>query len=230
MRSALQLPVLLLYILQIWLLRQIVVITQHAEAIASLRTICGRYARTIVTVLTLDNKLQIKRFVKSDPNKQFRQKSRSVQVPNPDTKNPQQSNDGGTKHKRGVTSVHKKDTPDMLTGWHPNKNGLRASPAVRHMIKTLHQLAPEDKKRILPEFRKELLIENIAAKYVSSGNQDAMIQKMQKLTDNDNDEKALSQTKKKVNSKSQHHQNNPITSAMMVTSSNRSGTPLGKKH
>jgi hypothetical protein len=79
-----------------------------------------------------------KEFVKSDTSKQFRQKSRSVPVSKPDTKNPQCSNDGGPKRKQEVTSVPKEDTADMLTGWNPNKKCLRASPAVRHTIKTLH--------------------------------------------------------------------------------------------
>jgi hypothetical protein len=101
-----------------------------------------------------------------------------------------------------VTSVPKDDTTDMLTGWNLNKNGLRASPAARHTIKTLHQLTSADKKRILPELQKALPIKNTAANFASSRNQDAMIQDLRKLTDNDNDEKATLQTQKKGKFKS----------------------------
>jgi hypothetical protein len=51
----------------------------------------------------------------------------------------------------------------MSTGWNTNKNGNRPSPAVRHTIKTLHQLPSADKKQILPELQRVLVVENIAA-------------------------------------------------------------------
>jgi hypothetical protein len=51
----------------------------------------------------------------------------------------------------------------MLTRWNTNKNGNRASPALRHKIKTLHQLPSVDKKQILPELQRSLVVKNIAA-------------------------------------------------------------------
>jgi hypothetical protein len=56
-----------------------------------------------------------------------------------------------------------------------------------------------------------------------------MIQGLRKLTRNDNDEKSSSHSKKKGKFKSQPHQDSPTTSAMMVTSSDRSSTPPVKK-
>jgi hypothetical protein len=68
-----------------------------------------------------------------------------------------------------VTSVPVDYTTEMLARWNTNKNGNRASPAVRHTIKTLHQLPSADKRRILPELQRALDVENIAENFVSSG-------------------------------------------------------------
>jgi hypothetical protein len=171
-----------------------------------------------------------KEYIESDLNKQFRQKSRNAQASKPDTKNPQRSNEGGFKRKRGAPNVPKKDTMEMLTGWNTNKNGNRASPAAKHTIKTLYQLPSADKKRILPELQRALLVENIASKFVSSGNQDAIIQELRKLAGNDNIEKVSSPPKKKSKATSQPHQESQTTSAMMVTSPDRSSTPPAKSH
>jgi hypothetical protein len=117
----------------------------------------------------------------------------------------------------------------MLTGWNPNKNVNRTSAAVRHKIKMLHQLPSADKKCILPELQRALLVEKIAANFVSSENQDAMIQELHKLTENDNVAKAPSPPKKKSLSTSQPYQESPPTSAMIVTSCNWSSTFPEKK-
>jgi hypothetical protein len=90
-----------------------------------------------------------KEYVKLDSNKRFRQKSRYVKTSKPDTKHSQRFKEEGSKRKREVTNVPKEDTTTMLTGWNSNKRGNRASPAVRHTIKTLHQLPSAEKKRIL---------------------------------------------------------------------------------
>jgi hypothetical protein len=91
----------------------------------------------------------------------------------------------------------------MLTGWNANKNGNRASPAVRHTLKKLHQLPSADKERILPELQRALVVENIAANYVSSGNQKAVIQELRKLAGNDNLGHEAFPTKKKGKTTSQ---------------------------
>jgi hypothetical protein len=80
----------------------------------------------------------------------------------------------------------------MLTGWNTNKNGNRASPAVRHTLKKLHQLPSADKKRLLPEPQRVLVVENIAVNFVSSGNQEVIIQELRKLAGNDNIKHELS--------------------------------------
>ena len=121
-----------------------------------------------------------------------------------------------------MTNVPKDDTTEMLTGWNANKNGNRASPAVRHTIKTLHQLPSADKRRILPELQRALVVENIAANFVSSGDKDAIIQELRKLSTNDDNDKASPQPKKKSKTTSQQQQESPTTSAMMTTGLNRS--------
>ena len=103
------------------------------------------------------------------------------------------------------------------------------SPAVRHTIKTLHQLTSADKRRILPELQRALVVKNIAANFVSTGNQDAMIQELRKLAGNDDKEKAFSPPKKKGKTTSQPHPESQTTSAMMVTGSNRSSPSKAKK-
>ena len=71
----------------------------------------------------------------------------------------------------------------MLSGWNPNKNGKRASPAVRHALKNLEKLPSVDRKRIVPELKRAMIVENIAANFVSSGNSKDMIQELCKLAD-----------------------------------------------
>jgi hypothetical protein len=117
----------------------------------------------------------------------------------------------------------------MLTGWNTNKNGNRASPAVRLTIKTSHQLPSADKKRILPELQRAQVVENIAANFVSSGNRDAMIQELCKLAGNDNIGHEPLPQKKKGKTTSQPQKQSQTTSTMMVTSSNRSSTPPAKQ-
>jgi hypothetical protein len=105
----------------------------------------------------------------------------------------------------------------MLTEWNTNKNGNSASPAVRHTIMTLHLLPSADKKRILPELQRALAVEYIAANFVSSGYQDAMIQELRKLAGNDNSGHEPSPLKKKEMTTSQLQKESQTTSAMMVT-------------
>jgi hypothetical protein len=145
-----------------------------------------------------------KDYVKSDLNKQFSQKPRTNKTSKTSTKDPQRSNEGGFKRKRGVTSVPIDYTTEMLAGWNTNKNGNRASPAVRHTIRTLHQLPSADKRRILPELQRALVVENIAANFVSSGDKNAMIQELRKLSTSDDNDKASPQPKKKARL---HHSN-----------------------
>ena len=97
----------------------------------------------------------------------------------------------------------------MLTGWNTNKNGNRASPAVRHTIKTLHKLPPTDKRRILPELQRALVVENIAANFVTSGDKDAMIQELRKLSANDDNDKASPPPKKKSKTSLPQQQESP---------------------
>ena len=71
----------------------------------------------------------------------------------------------------------------MLTGWNINKNGKRASSAVRHALKNVEKLPSAEKKRIVPALRRAMIVENIAANFVSSGNSQDMIQELCKLAD-----------------------------------------------
>ena len=153
--------------------------------------------------------------VKADLDKQLSQKPRTDKTSKTSTKNPQRYYEEGFKRKRGVTNVPKDDTTEMLTGWNTNKNGNRASPAVRHTIKTLHQLPSTDKRRILPELQRALVVENIAANFVTSGDKDAMIQELRKLSANDDNEKASPTPKKKSKTSSSHLLwNSPVGSVM----------------
>jgi hypothetical protein len=96
-----------------------------------------------------------------------------------------------------VPNDPKEDTTEMLTGWNTNKNGNRATPDVGHTLKKLYKLPSADKKRVLPELQWTLVVENIAANFVSSGNQDAMIQELRKLAGKDNIGQESSPPKKK---------------------------------
>jgi hypothetical protein len=124
---------------------------------------CEIYARTIEIDTHFRQQASNKEYIKSDSNKQFRQKSRNSQASKSDTKNPHRSHKGGFKRKQGAPNDPKEDTTEMLTGWNTNKNGNRASPAVRHTIKTLHQLPYSDKKQILPKLQRSFVVKNIAA-------------------------------------------------------------------
>ena len=64
-----------------------------------------------------------------------------------------------------------------------NKRGNRASPAVRHALKNVEKLPEAEKKRIAPALRRSMVVENIAAQFVSSGNSQDLIQELSKLTD-----------------------------------------------
>ena len=70
----------------------------------------------------------------------------------------------------------------MMEGLQPNKHGVFASPAIRHTLAKLHQLPTAEKKHLDPELQRALAVENIAANYVSSGNQDNMVQALRKLS------------------------------------------------
>jgi hypothetical protein len=59
----------------------------------------------------------------------------------------------------------KNDTNCMMEGLKRNKNGVFASPAV-------HQMSSADKKNSVPELQRALAVKNIAANFVSSGNQE----------------------------------------------------------
>ena len=69
----------------------------------------------------------------------------------------------------------KKDSTTMMEGLKPNKHGVYASPAIRHTLTKLHKLPSSEKKHLVPELQRALAVENIAANYVSSGNQEDMV-------------------------------------------------------
>ena len=117
----------------------------------------------------------------------------------------------------------------MLSGWNANKNGNRASPAVRHTMKKLEKLPSSERKRLLPELQRALIVENIAANFVSSENKKDLIQELRKLADTDNVGKDPSQPKKKGKTTSQTQKDSPTNSAMLVHSSNKSQVPQAKK-
>ena len=64
-------------------------------------------------------------------------------------------------------------------------------------MKKLEKLPSAERKRLLPELQRALVIENIAANFVSSGNRDDMIQELRKLADTDTVGKEPSPPKKK---------------------------------
>ena len=70
----------------------------------------------------------------------------------------------------------------MMDGLKPNKHGVYASPAIRHTLTKLHKLPSSEKKNLVPELQRALAVENIAANYVSSGNQEDMVQALRKLS------------------------------------------------
>ena len=63
----------------------------------------------------------------------------------------------------------------MMDGLKPNKHGAYASPAIRHTLTKLHKLPSSERKNLVPELQRALAVENIAANYVSSGNQEDMV-------------------------------------------------------
>ena len=121
--------------------------------------------------------------VKADYNNQTYKKSRTIHVPKTDGRSQQRSTESGAKRKKNDFTDMKDEPEQMLSGWNPNKNGNRASPAVRHTMKKLEKLPSAERKRILPELQRAMVIENIAANFVSSGNRKDMIQELRKLSD-----------------------------------------------
>ena len=73
-----------------------------------------------------------------------------------------------------------------VIGVEEKQNNIRASPAVRHTLNKPHQLPTLDKNQLLPELQRALAVENIAANFISSGNQDDMLDELRKLADTDN--------------------------------------------
>ena len=117
----------------------------------------------------------------------------------------------------------------MLSGWSSNRNGNRASPAVRHAIKKLEKLPSAEKKRIVPALQKAMIVENIAANFVSSGNSQDMIQELCKLADTEPIGQEPSTPQKKGKTTSQPKKDGQATSAMMVTNSKQTKKPSAKK-
>ena len=70
-------------------------------------------------------------------------------------------------------------------------------------MKKLEKLPSSERKRLLPELQRALVVENIEANFVSSGNRDDMIQELRKLADTDHVGKEPSPPKKKGKTTSQ---------------------------
>ena len=64
-------------------------------------------------------------------------------------------------------------------------------------MKNLEKLPPAERKRLLPELQRALVVENVAANFVSSGNRDDMIHELRKLADTELVGKEPSPPKKK---------------------------------
>ena len=91
----------------------------------------------------------------------------------------------------------KKNSTTMMDGLKPNKHGVYASPAIRHTLTKLHK---RPKKNLVPELQRALAVENIATNYVSSGNQEDMVQALRKLsTPNATNEESMPPSTKRTN-------------------------------
>ena len=64
-------------------------------------------------------------------------------------------------------------------------------------MKKLERLPSSERKRLLLELQRALVVENIAANFVFSGNREDMIQELRKLADTDHAGKEPSPPKKK---------------------------------
>ena len=69
-----------------------------------------------------------------------------------------------------------------IKGLTKNNRGIFASPAVRHTLSKVHNMSNSNKKVLVPELQRALAVENIAAKFVATGNHDDMIQGLRKLS------------------------------------------------
>ena len=100
-----------------------------------------------------------------------------------DGRGQQRQPESGAKRKWNDNQDAKEAPDSMLSGWSKNRNGNRASPAVRHALKNVEKLPEAEKKRIAPALRRAMVVENIAANFVSSGNSQDLIQELSRLTD-----------------------------------------------
>ena len=128
--------------------------------------------------------------------------------------------ESGAKRKKNDFSDMIAEPERMPSGWNPNKNGNRASPAVRHAMKKLEQLPSAERKRILPEIQRAMVVENIAANFVSNGNRKDMIQELYKLADTEPVGQEPSPPQKKGKTTSQPQKDGQTPSAMMTTKHN----------
>ena len=106
--------------------------------------------------------------------------------------------------------------------------GVFASPAIRHTLTKLHQLPTAEKKHLVPELQRALAVENIAANYVSSGNQDNMVQALRKLSNpNASAEDSLPPFKKSKRQSS--GKSDTSTDSAMIASSTTVNRPTKSK-
>ena len=96
------------------------------------------------------------------------------------------SHDGGN-HKDNQSSyknMHSNSMEDKqeIKGLIKNNRGIFASPAVRHTLSKVHNMLNSNKKVLVPKLQRALAVDNIAAKFVATGNHDDMIQGLRKLS------------------------------------------------
>ena len=89
---------------------------------------------------------------------------------------------------------------------------------LRHTLTKLHHLPTAEKKHLVPELQRALAVENIAAKYVSSGNQDNMVQALRKLSNPNATAGDSSPPYKKSKRQSSSKSETSTDSAMMASS------------
>ena len=82
----------------------------------------------------------------------------------------------------------------------------------------LYQLPSAEKKHLVPELQRALAVENIAANYVSSGNQDNMVQALTKISNPSATAGDSSPPSKKSKRQSSSKSENSTDSAMIASS------------
>ena len=111
-----------------------------------------------------------------------------------------------------------KNSSTMMEGLQPNKHGVFASPAIRHMLTKLHQLPKAEMKHLVPELQRALAVKNIAANFVSSGNQDNLVQALRKLSNTTTSAGDFPPPSKKAKRQSSNQAETSVDSVLIASS------------